>query len=238
MRGGVIFIAFLRLEFKSLDNVRMSSNNAPEKWATKFMNNTNMGNIIPLKSRNTALNNLNVRMPASWEPPPPSSFPPSFPMESLRPMGTRSGLGMLPNLKTPLYTPTMRLTANAPEWVPSASVPKKRPSLPQPPPNSLNLAELIPYMKDNGRIYKKGYTPEAWRELNKLISNVRDEHDIHLFFRDGKNGPLVENPFFYIRHKTPREKRVPLQNMTPFIVGTNRTYRVRPNKRKQTRRRR
>ena len=155
-------------------------------------------------------------------------------MESLRPMGTRSGLGMLPNLKTPV----MRLTANAPEWVPNASAPKKRPSLPPPPPNSLNLAELIPYMKDNGRIYKKGYTPEAWRELNKLISNVRDEHDIHLFFRDGKNGPLVENPFFYIRHKTPREKRVPLQNMTPFITGTNRTYRVRPNKRKQTRRRR
>lgn len=196
-----------------------------------------MGNKITLKSRNnTVLDNLNVRMPVQ-EPPLPL-LPPRTTMPVLGPMGTRSGLGMLPNLKTPLHIPVMRLTANAPEWVPSASAPKKRQSLPQPPPNSLNLAELISYMKDNGRIYKTSYTPEAWRELNKLISNVRDEYDIHLFFRDGRNGPFVENPFFYISHKTSRVKRVPLQNMTQFIARTNRTYRVRPNKRKQTRRRR
>jgi len=231
------------VKFKSLDNVRMRSNNAPEKWAGKLMNNAEMGNIIPTKSRNnTALENLNIRVPRSWLPPPPSSVPPTVPMEPLGPLGTRSGLGMLPNLKKPLISKkSLVFHANAPEWVPPVAplapyvAPKKRPSLPPPPPNSLNIMELVEYMKDEGRIYKKDYTPEAWKELGNLIASVRDEYDIHLFYKDGRNGPYVENPYYYIGHRTTR-RRSPFGNMGQSNRGVNRTYRVRERRRKQTRR--
>ena len=91
-------------------------------------------------------------------------------------------------------------------------------------------------MLDEGRIYKKGYTPEAWNELGRLISPFREEYDIHLYYREGRNGPYVENPYYYIGHRTARGRRSPLENMRQPNRGLNRTYRVRERKRKQTRR--
>jgi hypothetical protein len=100
------------------------------------------------------------------------------------------------------------------------------------------MAELIPYMQNEGRIYKKGYTPEAWKELSRLISPFREEYDIHLYYREGRNGPYVENPYYYIGHRTIRANRPPFGNMGQSNRGVNRTYRVRERRRKQTRKRR
>ena len=212
----------------------MSSNNAPEKWATKFMNNVEMGNKIPLKSRNnTALENLNIRMPASWVPPSPSSFPQTFSMQPLRPMGTRSGLDLLPNLKTPLnLRPTSRLTAAASEWVPSPPpppplppgpppLPPGPPPLPPGPPpiqsykapqlatststSFLSVPILLDFMRQGGRIFVKDYPVHVQDELRRIMQQYRYDNDIHYLFKNPKTGLQEENPYYYIGHRTQRE---------------------------------
>ena len=204
-----------------------------------------MGNIIPLKSRNTALNNLNVRMPASWEPPPPSSFPPRFPMQVLGPMGTRSGLGMLPNLKKGINIKP-KLSAAAQEYMPPLVIaplppqPQVQPSIqpyqaPLPPlPSQPLLGEpllpqpLIQHMLNGGRIYINDYPKELRDKIRTIMWHYSDPYGIHYYFKNGKTGERIENPYYWI---SKRNDRPPLRSL-------GQTQRLRRNKRKQTRRQR
>jgi hypothetical protein len=216
--GCAIFIGFLRLEFKSLDNVRMSSNNTPEKWASKFMDNAEMGNTIPLKnSNNTPLSKLNVYMPAQQPP-----LPPRTSMPVLGPMGTPSGFGMLPNLKKPLNMKP-KLSAAAQEYMPPLVITPPAPAepyvLPQP---------LIQHMLNGGRIYINDYPKELRDKIRTIMWHYSESYGIHFYFKNGKTGERITNPYYWI---SKRNDRPPLRSL-------GQTMRQRRNKRKQTRRRR
>jgi hypothetical protein len=188
----------------------MASNNAPEKWAAKFMNNAEMGNIIPIKHHNeNTISKMNLYLPSQ------GPYVKHY-MPELGRMGTLSGLGMLPNLTKKLNTGP-KLSASAKEFTPPP---------PTPPPTSFVSAPmLLDYMKQGGRVYINNYPPHLQDQVKNIMRNYRQEYDIHLFYLNRRTGDLLDKPYYYIGHKTSREPLSPL----------GQTRRRRIKKRKSTR---
>jgi hypothetical protein len=77
-------------------------------------------------------------------------------------------------------------------------------------------------MKKGGRVFINDYPPHLQEQVKNIIKTYRQEYDIHLFYLNRRTGKLLDNPFYYIGHKTSRE---PLSSL-----GQTRRRRVKKRK--------
>ena len=178
--------------------------NAPERWARNFMNDAESGNKIPIRhTNNSGLTTLNIALPNL---PSVGSV-----MPQLRPIGTRSGLGMLPNLKKPLVNTRRTLHASSPAWVPpTLAVPPAPfgvpPPLPTGPPPPLNPEYLINFMLNGRRLYIDNFHPEQLEELAAIMGKYRNQYNIRYWNKDNRTGKQARYPFYYITSKVGSKK--------------------------------